>query len=83
MGIVEAFGGGIIAGSLFVGVVLIVGGAILRLFGLYITDRVLSGMEFAAILSVILLLMGGAIAVGGPLSLVYLVVIVIAINLLY
>ena len=75
MGIVEAFGGGIIAGSLFVGVVLIVGGAILRLFGLYITDKVLSGMEFAAILSVILLLMGGAIAVGGPLSLALLLLV--------
>jgi len=58
-----------------VGVSLMVGGAIFRLFGLYVTDRVLSGMEFAVILVALLLLMGGAIAVGGPLSLALLLLV--------
>ncbi len=58
-----------------VGVLLIVGGAIFRLFGLYMTDRVLNGMEFAVILCALLLLLGGAIAVGGPLSLALLLLV--------
>lgn len=75
MGIASAFGSTLIMVAALVGALLVVGGAVFRLVGMYLTDRVLSGAEFGVILSVLVLLMGGAIAVGGALSLALLLLV--------
>jgi len=54
---------------LILGAVLVVVWAIYRLFGMWVQDKVISGGEFAAILALMLGLLGGGVTVGGVAAL--------------
>ncbi|MBD3292115.1 MAG: hypothetical protein GF393_04265 [Armatimonadia bacterium] len=75
MGVAEAFGSTLIAVAALVGALLCVGGAIFRLFGMWITDRVLSTGEFAFITCGLVLLTAAAVTVEAPLSLALLLLV--------
>ena len=54
---------------LILGSVLVVVWAVYRLFGMWVQDKVISGGEFAAILALMLGLLGGGVTVGGVAAL--------------
>ncbi|MEA3401194.1 MAG: tetratricopeptide repeat protein [Armatimonadota bacterium] len=58
---------GAILALLILGCIALFGWAIFRLFGMWITDKVISGWEFVLILSLMLALLGGTL-MGGPVA---------------
>ncbi len=72
MGIVGAFGSAVIAAVSLLAVLLLCGWAVFRLVGMWIGDRLISGGEFALIVSVFLVLMVLALSVGGWMALLLL-----------
>jgi len=73
----QAFGTTLIAVAALVGALLCVGGAIFRLVGMCVTDRVISGAELTVICLVLVLLTVAAVTVGGPLSLALLLLVAV------
>lgn len=70
-------GAAFIIAPLLVGVLLLCGFAVWQLFGLWVQDKLISGLEFFIIVSVFLSLLGMALAVGGAVS--FLLVLMLAV----